>query len=656
MKTSTLILAAGALLALPSCSDDAGPADGNDGGPGGKADDVDDLDPSEFACADAFADASQRSDAGQVSDLQRLDGLNDPFARAVLKATANGCPTDIRAIVEKLTVTDPGCENGSALVSESGQFKDEDGNFLVNDPGYRIVSARGCSGDTSRERWKMQFSNFGANKNSMGSNPEVIAFDEEQGIFNFYVANNRGWEWHGTSIDAATNNGNRCGNCHNDGGLVQKELDSPWLHWEHFSDMEIAGAEEFYEQFGKITVDVDGEAQEVNLMGSHGRLDGATVERDVEDSTKTYIAEGFIPHLLGEKGDTGLQVRELLEPVFCTQEINLQTGGSTSGDVTFRADFFLAREFSDSDFNGGVGGLSGGASVRIPAEQYNAAIERAGQRVEALASAGITDTWRRLTYPERSFIDGIISQQLLERGVLNEDILSDILMIDFTRPLISEVRCGLLEEADRNGAFDDMKEAGDVTAENVRDGLIKALTDSEVEGAARLVAALGNEDDNADQEQARNDYVAACNARLEAEGDAFVDELLRVASNVRQDAIEKPPIDSRGPHHIIEDSRLMVATDDNPHDGTHFNEQCCIGECAAAPGDDDDDDEPMPDPDPMGDGAGNCCDAAPEDAQRPGCENETIESCVCGEDSFCCETNFDDICVGIATETCNAEC
>ena len=653
MKTSTLILAAGALLALPSCSEDAGPGDGNDGGPGGKADDVDDLDPSEFACANGFTDASQRSDKGQVSDLQRLDGLNDPFARAVLKATSNGCPTDMADIVAKLAVTEPGCTQTSAIVSETGQFQDENGEFLVSNPGYRVVSARGCSGDSSRPRWHMMFSNFSANKNSTGSDPEVIAFDAEKGIFNYYVAGRSGYEWHGDSIDIATKNGNRCGNCHNNGSIIQKELDSPWISWEHFDD--ISGTDTFYENFAKMTVEIDGEEQEIDFMGRHGALDGASVESAVEDAAEEYAKSGFIPHFLGEKGDGGVQVAELLEPLFCTQEINLQTGGGDTGSVTFRADFFLAREFADSDFNGGVSALKGGGSVSISGELYDAGIARSGQTLRGMAQFGITDTKRRGTYPERSFQDGMITQQLMERGVLDEDLVSDILMIDFTRPLFSDIRCGLLEEAARNGAFDGMTKAEDVTADAIRDGLLEALKDSEVPGAARLVDSLGNPDDNADQEQARNDYVAACNARLQAEGDAFVDDLLLVASNVRTDAIEKEPIDPRGPHHIIEVPDLMVVDDDLPHDGSFFNEQCCIGECAGSP-DPDPDPDPEPDPDPMGDGAGNCCDAAPEDAQRPGCENETIETCVCDEDSFCCETNYDDICVGIAKDTCGAEC
>jgi hypothetical protein len=65
--------------------------------------------------------------------------------------------------------------------------------------------------------------------------------------------------------------------------------------------------------------------------------------------------------------------------------------------------------------------------------------------------------------------------------------------------------------------------------------------------------------------------------------------------------------------------------------------------------------DPTTDPtgDPTAGDAGNCCTA---EAGRTGCENATIEMCVCGMDDFCCMTEWDETCVGIATDSCNAMC
>lgn len=52
---------------------------------------------------------------------------------------------------------------------------------------------------------------------------------------------------------------------------------------------------------------------------------------------------------------------------------------------------------------------------------------------------------------------------------------------------------------------------------------------------------------------------------------------------------------------------------------------------------------------PMG-GVGDCC----EDNNSPGCEEPAVEACVCGMDSYCCETEWDDLCAGIAADDCDA--
>ncbi|MEM6991451.1 MAG: hypothetical protein AAF721_13165 [Myxococcota bacterium] len=61
---------------------------------------------------------------------------------------------------------------------------------------------------------------------------------------------------------------------------------------------------------------------------------------------------------------------------------------------------------------------------------------------------------------------------------------------------------------------------------------------------------------------------------------------------------------------------------------------------------------PPPPPETTGEpGAGDCCDP---DNGTPGCDDLDVESCVCLLDSYCCDTEWDDICVGEATSDCDA--
>ena len=57
-------------------------------------------------------------------------------------------------------------------------------------------------------------------------------------------------------------------------------------------------------------------------------------------------------------------------------------------------------------------------------------------------------------------------------------------------------------------------------------------------------------------------------------------------------------------------------------------------------------------PDDCGACVGDCC-AAEASA---GCEDPTTTACVCGEDAFCCQVEWDATCVLIATETCGHDC
>jgi|LNFM01.1.fsa_nt_gb hypothetical protein len=49
-------------------------------------------------------------------------------------------------------------------------------------------------------------------------------------------------------------------------------------------------------------------------------------------------------------------------------------------------------------------------------------------------------------------------------------------------------------------------------------------------------------------------------------------------------------------------------------------------------------------------GGGDCCAAH----GNPGCDDDQVEQCVCNEDYVCCVDAWDDICVGIAMDACAA--
>ena len=53
-----------------------------------------------------------------------------------------------------------------------------------------------------------------------------------------------------------------------------------------------------------------------------------------------------------------------------------------------------------------------------------------------------------------------------------------------------------------------------------------------------------------------------------------------------------------------------------------------------------------------GDCEGDCCEAN----GTPGCEDVVVTDCVCSDDAFCCGSEWDAMCVGVASDLCEADC
>lgn len=52
--------------------------------------------------------------------------------------------------------------------------------------------------------------------------------------------------------------------------------------------------------------------------------------------------------------------------------------------------------------------------------------------------------------------------------------------------------------------------------------------------------------------------------------------------------------------------------------------------------------------------ATDCC--SPGGPDDPGCQDSSIEACVCDQDAFCCESDWDQLCVDQAVDSCGAVC
>lgn len=515
----------GSMLLLASCgSPTTAENNGTTGGPNnGKGDDTGEL-------------------VGEVlnESLRDVDftQLGDTIAKAVLRS-GDTLPTNYEDTVAKLERFDTeGCTEGPTksmttfVVSETAQI-------LEQPTFYRTVTSRLCD---DRQRHGLVFSAFGVTVDGpLPTAVEVIAFDDSAGVFNYYEVAGGEWSFFGDSNDIINGTAGRCANCHIGGGLVMKELDTPWLHWE-----------------GHTTTpgSIDLVRAHENTLGSRG-ASASTLEITVKRANIEW--NRFRANTLVSSGDP----KRILEPLFCSLEVNLDNGADFSNTT-------LSRIPGDFLFDPQLRG-SGNGAVPMASAVYQQAITEAGQFVPGLEGVEKTDTFFAMVYPERSNIDDQYVETIVERGVIDQRFVKDVLMIDFTRPIFSDARCSLLEFAPTGeqlaatcckncsagpacgdsclsaGANCTQPEGcacggenGAFTPNRIRQGFIdNLLAANPAEGtpAAALLANLQNAEDDPAHEMRLNTFLNACKARPQAE---FMTDVMTMLSLYRRKARQLP--------------------------------------------------------------------------------------------------------------------
>jgi hypothetical protein len=502
---------------------------------------------------------------------------------------------------------------------------------------YRAVVTRACNG---RPKHGVVFSLFGvrAGASSLPPNVEIMAFDESAGVFNYYETDGSEIKWFGNSKDmlAGSPDGQtrRCAQCHTEGGMVMKELDTPWNHWE--GHMDIPGASELV-------------SSNQALLGT--KNSGAELEGLVKAANRVWN-DARIAHAK-EK----LTAKEILEPIFCTKQINLDNGadffsptdgkkGTCSNDETLTCN-------EDAECGDGNSCSTGSLISRIPSDafldkrlksfgsinvshdDYQAMLAAKGSRVDGMPG-GIVDTVFDFIFPEKAAITMDYESKLVAAGIVDEELLKDIAMVDFTRHIFSEDRCGLLEFApDLSG--------DDLTADNIRNGFIANLGNPAAGSPAlELLANLNTEGGHQETADA---FFAACQALEQGQA---LGNLYDYVSQTRREAAKM---------HVMEFPQTQP-TDNNPDTknlGLDPNtcelttEFVSVADTSNLP----EPDPGQPDPDPVGDDCGFNVSAAqdgPGDTGACECVRAMCEDGVNGgdPDSFCCDTRWDDICAQAA--------
>ncbi len=499
------------------------------------------------SCPGTFREIMAKLSGG----VPKVAGVDHPE----LKRAACAGDTTVRLISERATTLKKP-EQSRALVSRT--CEDQEIFFLL-DPVNTQNIAGACKDKSSA-----------ACQAILPDNVEVLGEDKSTGVFTYYAREgtderSKGtgniWKYYGTSEDFVTSgydcdgdkfngacqpliardptaggiqdgktqSGIRCASCHPGGGMVQKELNSPWTSW-----MRPSGSSEFTSTF----------TAEVGRLSDGDIFESTTGNSGLNKSvwTPTRIK------LLKAKSVADKSAVELLRPLFCTIDINLQS----SGDSSFDADFFLDPLWSVF------------SSVSFDTTKYNELLASNNQHIGDATDkeySAIRDTSDKLMYPERSKLDQDYVNALIAGGIVTEEFAKDVLAIDFTRPIFSPVRCDLLKAAEG---------ITDLTATGIQAGVAAAVgmggKAAALKGASELSGFLGAADKDAHTAAARA-FIAACDT--ENGKGTFLPQALEYASYIRRSSrlarvqlkVEKGDDNAEGDFGIIDFSETLPVDD-----------------------------------------------------------------------------------------------
>ena len=357
-----------------------------------------------------------------------------------------------------------------------------------------------------------------------GSLLQLIAWSEIQGVFHFFERTSAGWGWAGSSLHALQDSSRGKGpfDSHINGGLVMKELKEPWNHWHTMTS--------------GIPRDLIFETDEERNHSLFSELTGA---QELEAAVKTGVRRWTKRRVQKDlEGGQLLNLKWYARQILWTTSVNLVSSTVLSRVIAIKPEFALPNSFFfDED------GISFAASqlsdqavlpsseITVLSNLYMAALDELQVHVEASEDGPSVpgDTHFAFLVPERAFEDLAVVEVLVRREVLSPRLALCLLMVDFTNPVFSPVRAGLLP----------------LFPESIAQGAKGEALDNRVISEARAkpssstqeLLRLWDDQDLLGTVQRRlADYATAVQARLHA-ADGVVD-LLKLADS-RKEAFRK---------------------------------------------------------------------------------------------------------------------
>jgi hypothetical protein len=424
------------------------------------------------------------------------------------------------------------------MVNFVGFHNPDPGAFFI----FEIVSSAGAPPSAlAIERGDLLFGHFttadGDNLVSVETELaiELIAWDPDKQFYNFYELFNGNWAYRGDSKDILDDvrllhrerpasvgpfgPRLRCSGCHVNGGLIQKELAPPHNDW-FTKDRQLP--------LGALRPDafVAGRLADLANAGELSNL--------VDASARRLANSPGYRRVLAARS-----MQERLRPLFCPMELNIESDSEPFDDrrLTLRipSAFFVDPRLAT-------------AEISVQRQHYDAALAKLGSRHPSADER--TDADHGWLTPVKAHSDVVITDSLIEQGVMDNEFAAAVLAIDFRNPAFSTTRCGLLKFVPDNGGPDFVAR------------FKEALRGATAPGAAELLNNLSDPLRTAAfHQKAASEFLATCQ-RQAADADSVVDWLRLLAQ--RRVEVSTSEISQNRRGHILENPNRIVFPSTRP--------------------------------------------------------------------------------------------
>jgi hypothetical protein len=373
---------------------------------------------------------------------------------------------------------------------------------------------------------------------------ELIAWDRTKRRFNFWELIDSTWQFRGDSNDVLDNvreintgspkaefkfsrtspDGTtvlRCSGCHTLGGPIMKELEAPHNDWWTDQHKLPPGAFVPDQETAKLF---------------QGATDASNLSAQVKKSVERLV------DARSEGGVDRQTLSQQLRSLFSTMEMNLV---SDTVPFSLRQERGTAVEVPAGFF---VDARLARAAPTVPVDlaTYKEALTGVDSRFPSEQSP-TRETRHAFLVPARSFIDNRAIDSLVKRGVLDDELVADVLAVDLTTPVYSSQRASLIRFVPATAA----------DASELRERLITALRAAPASdrGAQDLLANLTDAARTAAAHRAAaSAFLAACTKAAGAQ--ETVPGWLRLAAQ-RREAIESAET-ARHPQGVITERGFRV--------------------------------------------------------------------------------------------------